>query len=296
MTEGILIGLAQIEPRLGERERNLDACLGHVEEAAAAGCDLVVLPECATSGYMFASAEKAARAAEEIPGPSVEALADACRRLGVHCVAGLLERDGDVIRNTAVFVGPSGLVGRYRKTHLPFLGADRFVTPGDEAPAVYDTPVGRIGMEICYELRFPELTRSLALRGAEIVVHPTNWPSPVRPFADFLTRARAAENRIFLATANRVGREEGVEFFGRSQVVDPTGTRRVEAAEGREELATARIDPADAREKSPALVPGEYEVHLFGDRRPELYAALVERRESVNAREGGTRWRRPTRA
>jgi len=280
----VLVGLAQIEPRLGRFERNLEACLGRLEEAAAAGCDLVVLPECATSGYMFATEDEAARAAEEIPGPSVEALERACSRLGVHCVAGLLERDGDLLRNTAVLLGPSGLVGRYRKTHLPFLGADRFVTPGDEAPEVYDTSVGRIGIEICYELRFPELTRSLALRGAELVVHPTNWPTSVRPFADFLTRARAAENHVFLATANRVGREGGMEFFGRSQVVDPSGTRRVEAGEGGEELLVAEIDPAEAREKDRAIVPGEYEVHLFGDRRPELYGALVEETRPVNLR------------
>lgn len=284
MAGSVLVGLAQIEPRLGRFERNLEACLGRLEEAAAAGCDLVVLPECATSGYMFATEDEAARAAEEIPGPGVEALERACSRLGVHCVAGLLERDGDLLRNTAVLLGPSGLVGRYRKTHLPFLGADRFVTPGDEAPEVYDTSVGRIGIEICYELRFPELTRSLALRGAELVVHPTNWPTSVRPFADFLTRARAAENHVFLATANRVGREGGMEFFGRSQVVDPSGTRRVEAGEGGEELLVAEIDPAEAREKDRAIVPGEYEVHLFGDRRPELYGALVEETRPVNLR------------
>ncbi|HLM33122.1 MAG TPA: carbon-nitrogen hydrolase family protein, partial [Gaiellaceae bacterium] len=152
----MLSGVAQTEPGLGEPERNVEACLARLEEAAAGGCDLLVLPECATSGYMFASEDEAAPYAEEVPGPSVEALAGACARHRLHCVAGLLERDGDRLRNTAVLVGPSGLVGRYRKTHLPFLGVDRFVAPGDEPPEVYDTPVGRLGMVICYELRFPE--------------------------------------------------------------------------------------------------------------------------------------------
>lgn len=280
----MLCGLAQTEPRLGEPGRNLEACLARLEEAAAAGCELVVLPECATSGYMFASEEEAARFAEPVPGPSVEALERACARLGLHCVAGLLERDDDRLRNTAVLVGPEGLVGRYRKTHLPFLGVDRFVAPGDEPPDVFDTPLGRVGIEICYDLRFPELTRTLALRGAEIVVHPTNWPAAVRPLADFLTRARAAENRIFLLTANRVGREGGAEFFGRSQAVDPLGTRLVEAGEDREEFLVAEIDPAEARQKDHAIVPGEYELHLFGDRRPELYGALVEEAHSVHVR------------
>src|SRR5688572_1553351 len=98
----MLCGVAQTEPRLGERERNIEVCLARLEEAAAAGCELLVLPECATSGYMFASEDEAAPFAEEIPGPSVEALADACARQSVHCVAGLLERDGDRLRNTAV--------------------------------------------------------------------------------------------------------------------------------------------------------------------------------------------------
>jgi 5-aminopentanamidase len=279
----MLCGVAQTEPRLGERERNFEACLARLEDAAAAGCELLVLPECATSGYMFASEDEAARFAEEIPGPSVEALAEACAQHGLHCVAGLLERDGDRLRNTAVLIGPAGLVGRYRKAHLPFLGVDRFVTPGDEPSEVYDTPVGRLGMVICYELRFPEPIRALALGGAELVVHPTNWPTPVRPFAEFLTRARAAENRVFLLTANRVGAEGGVEFFGRSQVVDPLGNRLVEAGEREEDLVFAEIEPAEAREKDRAIVPGEYEVHLFGDRRPELYGALVEDTRPVHA-------------
>src|SRR5439155_25393106 len=193
----MLVAAAQIEPKLAEPERNLDACLARLEEAAAAGAELLVLPECAIPGYMFASAEEALPFAEEIPGPSTQVLADACRRLGAHVVCGLLERDGDVLYTAAVLVGPDGLVGRYRKTHLPFLGIDRFAAPGDELP-VYDTPLGRIGVEICYDLRFPELTRTLALRGADIVAHPTNFPVDRRIQTGLITVARAAENRIFL--------------------------------------------------------------------------------------------------
>ncbi len=278
----MLCGVAQMEPRLGEPERNVEECLARLEEAAGAGCELVVLPELATTGYMFASEHEARRYAEEIPGPTVRALAQACARHQLHCVVGLLERDGDRLRNSAVVVGPGGLIGRYRKSHLPFLGLDRFVTPGGEPPEVYDTPVGRLGIVICYELRFPEPTRALALSGAELVLHPTNWPAAVRPFADFLTRARTAENRIFLLTANRVGTEGSMEFFGRSQVVDPLGNRLVEAGEREGELLVAEIEPAQAREKHLAIVPGEYEVDLFGDRRPELYDALIAERRPVH--------------
>jgi predicted amidohydrolase len=188
----------------------------------------------------------------------------------------MLEREGDVLRNTAVVVGPDGLLGRYRKTHLPYLGVDRFVTPGDELEVV-DTPAGRIGVEICYDLRFPELTRALALDGAEILVLPTNWPVEARANADVLTRARAYENRVFLLVANRVGRERTAEFCGWSQICDVRGDRLVEAGGGEETLLVAEIDVAEAREKDIVPSPGTYEMSLFGHRRPELYGSLVER-------------------
>jgi len=273
------VAVAQIEPRLGENHRNLETCLARLEQAVAAGAELLVLPECAIPGYMFDSAEEAEPFAEEIPGPSTESLVDACRRLGAHVVCGLLERDGDLLYNAAVLAGPDGLVGKYRKTHLPFLGVDRFTARGDEFP-VYDTPLGRIGLEICYDLRFPEATRTLALRGAEIVAHPTNFPVAARIQTELITVARAAENRIFLLTANRVGRERRAEFCGWSQIVDPYGRRLAEAGETEEALLVAEIDLEQARDKD-YVIPGEYELYLFGDRRPELYGALVEEREAA---------------
>lgn len=276
------VGVAQIEPKLGEPERNLETCLARVEEAAAAGCVLLVLPECSISGYVLESAEEAARYAEEIPGRSTEALAEACRRLGVHCVLGLLEREGDQLRNSAVLIGPEGLVGRYRKTHLPFLGVDRFTVPGDEAE-VFETAIGRIAIEICYDLRFPELTRALALEGAELIAQPTNWPLAARPMAEFVTRARAAENRVYLLTANRCGTERWASFCGWSQIVDPSGRRLAEAGEAGEALLTAEVDLEEARTKDLIPKPGQYEMRLFDHRRPELYGALVEETQTVKA-------------
>jgi predicted amidohydrolase len=268
------VAVAQIEPKLGEKERNLAECLDRIEAAAAAGARLVVLPECAIPGYMFESPDEALPFAEEVPGPSTEVLAEVCRRLDVHVVCGLLERDGDALRNAAAFVGPEGLIGCYRKTHLPFLGVDRFVVAGDEFP-VYDTPLGKIGVEICYDLRFPEVTRSLALRGADIVAHPTNFPMAARIQTELITVARAAENRIFLLTANRVGKERWAEFCGWSQIVDPYGKRLAEADETEEKLLVAEIEIEKARDKD-YVIPGDYELYLFGHRRPELYGLLVE--------------------
>jgi predicted amidohydrolase len=275
----MLVAVAQIEPQLAEKERNLDACLARMVEAATAGAQLLVLPECAIPGYMFDSADEALPFAEEIPGPTTDTLERECRRLGLHVVCGLLERDGDALRNTAVLVGPDGLIGTYRKTHLPFLGVDRFVTPGDALP-VFETPLGRIGIEICYDLRFPEVTRTLALKGADIVAHPTNFPMAAKIQTELITVARAAENRIYLLTANRVGKERWGEFCGWSQIVDPFGKRLAEADEREETLLVAEVDVEKARDKD-YVIPGEYELYLFGHRRPELYGALVEETQAV---------------
>jgi predicted amidohydrolase len=271
------VAVAQIDPQLGEKERNLAACVARMEEAAAAGAQLLVLPECAIPGYMFGSGDEALPFAEEIPGSSTAALERECARLRLHVVCGLLERDGDALRNAAVLVGPDGLVGTYRKTHLPFLGVDRFVVPGD-ALSVFDTPLGRIGIEICYDLRFPEVTRTLALQGADMVAHPTNFPMAAKIQTELITVARAAENRVYLLTANRCGKERWAEFCGRSQIVDPAGTRLAEADTTSEALLVADIDVERARDKD-YIIPGEYELYLFGDRRPELYGALVEERQ-----------------
>jgi len=277
------VAVAQIEPALGEKERNLEVCLARAEAAAAAGAELLVLPECAIPGYVFESLDEARPFAEEIPGPATDTLEAACSRLGIHVVCGLLEADGADLCNTAVLVGPDGLIGTYRKTHLPFLGVDRFTRPGDEL-ALFDTAIGRIGIEICYDLRFPELTRALALAGADIVVLPTNWPMAAQANAELLAPARAYENRIYLLVSNRVGRERTAEFCGRSQIVDPTGARLAETDTTSEVLLVADVDVERARDKSIIPAPGEYEMHLFGHRRPELYGALTRASEAEAVR------------
>jgi predicted amidohydrolase len=272
----IVVAVAQTAPKLGDSDSNLELNITHVEEAAEAGCALVVLPECSNSGYVFETVESAQRAAEEIPGPTTDALSAVCARRGVYVVVGLLEREALGLRNSAVLIGPEGLVGIYRKTHLPGLGVDRFVVPGDGPFKVYETAIGRIGIEICYDLRFPEVTRAYALAGAELITHPTNWPLAAMANADFLTRARAYENRVFVLSASRVGTEHRTEYCGWSQIVDPDGLRLAEAGRVEEILLTASVDLAQARAKDFVPVGAEHEVRVFGDRRPTLYGALTD--------------------
>jgi predicted amidohydrolase len=190
---------------------------------------------------------------------------------------GLLER-GDtpsIVYNSAVLVGPEGLIGCYRKAHLPLLGVDRFTTPGDTGFEVWETAIGRIGIAICYDLRFPEAIRALALSGADLVALPTNWPDGSQNAPQFVTRTRALENRLFLLACNRCGEESGFWFFGRSQIADPQGNVLAEAA-AEESTCYAEIEPSDARQKRIVLRPGEFELDTVGDRRPDLYGPLTD--------------------
>jgi predicted amidohydrolase len=187
----------------------------------------------------------------------------------------MLERDGDRCYNTAILAGPGGIEAIYRKTHTLCLGVDRFTTPGDIGYRVNDLPVGRVGILICYDLRFPESARLLALQGAQIIVLPTNWPETSSIQPDIFTRARAAENRVFVLAADRVGTERGARFLGRSQIVAPSGTVLAEASTDRAELLVLDVDPLEADLKNVVVRAGAHEMDVLADRRPELYGELV---------------------
>ncbi len=279
----ITVAVAQIDPHLGANERNLAHIQQLFEEALAHGAHLTVFPECAISGYGFANLAAGYAVSETVPGPSTEGLARLCREHrmedggGPYVVVGLLERTGDpaIIYNSAVLIGPEGVVGTYRKAHLPLLGVDRFTTPGDTGFPVWETEIGRVGMIICYDLRFPEAMRVLTLSGADIIALPTNWPEGSQNAPQLFTRTRALENRVFVLACNRCGEESGFRFFGHSQITDPRGDVLAEAAGG-EELCYAKIDPLKARRKRIILRPGEFELDTIGDRRPELYGRITE--------------------
>ncbi|MGA2795880.1 MAG: carbon-nitrogen hydrolase family protein [Roseiarcus sp.] len=264
------VAVVQLAPQLGKVQHNLCACLSGIRGAAATGGELIVLPECATSGYMLDSKEDARAAAVEIDGPEVGALAGCASDLGVHCLVGVLERSGSKLYNSAVLIGPDGVIGAYRKTHLPRGGVDRFVEPGDEL-GLFDTSLGRLGVQICYDLRFPELSRALTAGGARLLLHPTNWPIGARPVAEIVTRARAFDNRVPLVSANRYGAESWGEFCGRSQIVSSDGEVLALAPPEGDSIISARVQLATLDPGAIVTRPGEYELHLMHDRRPDLY-------------------------
>jgi predicted amidohydrolase len=278
MGDGATVKIAgvQMEPRLLDRERNLQRCLDFARTAAAEGARLIVFPECALTGYVFHSLEEAMPAFEPIPGPSTERIAGACRELNVHVVLGLLEADGDRHYNAAVLIGPEGLAGTYRKVHLPYLGIDRFLDGGDSAPVVFDTDIARIGIGICYDAMFPEHARVLALQGADILALPTNWPQRRESIPEHVIPARAMENRIFVAAVNRVGRERGTRFIGHSVIAHcAQGAALAAGGPDEETIIYAEIDPALARQKRVVIARGEFEFDVLRDRRPGLYGAIV---------------------
>jgi predicted amidohydrolase len=190
----------------------------------------------------------------------------------VSAVVGFVEADGERIYNTAALLEPGVSPRFYRKSHLPELGVDKFVDRGD-ALDVFDTRHGRVGIHICYDLRFPEPSRVLTLDGAEIIVLPTNWPEGAEASAEHVAIARAAENRVFMVTCNRVGEENGFRFIGRSKIVGPAGDVLAAAGSGSEVLI-ADIDPSQARIKRNVRIPGRYETEVIESRRPELYGAI----------------------
>jgi predicted amidohydrolase len=270
----ITIASFQTNVDFAEPEKNLERLQRGVADVASKGVKLAIFPEAFLTGYCYRTKEEAMAVAESIPGPASKRVQDLSAKHDLHVVYGTLERDCDRLFNAAVLVGPEGVVGVYRKTHLPFLGVDKFATPGDQPYRVYDIGGFKVGILICYDGSFPEATRCLMLDGADLVCLPTNWPTGGIGAAEHLTAARAYENTIYFAAVNRVGDERGFHFIGRSRICAPDGRTVAEAWHEEAAVVIAEIDPAEARRKHLVRIPGEHEIHRVNDRRPDLYGRL----------------------
>jgi predicted amidohydrolase len=266
----------QMSPDILNKDGNLERCLELIKTAAGNRARFIVFPEATLSGYVFNSLEEALPVAETIPGPTTESILKLCRQLDVYVIIGLIEEDRGKYYNAAAFVGPHGLIGKYRKLHLPFLGIDRFLNHGDLPLKVYDTDVGRIGIGICYDSRFPEHSRVLSLLGAEVIVIITNWPEGVEFIPEHTVLTRAQENGVYYIAVNRVGEERGVKFFGKSKIVDCIGGMMAEGKPYEEDILCAEINPALARDKYRVVIPGRFEADIMRDRRPEFYKIITD--------------------
>ena len=275
---GPVLACVQMEPRVGEKHGNVVRSIEYIEEAAKNGASLVVLPELTNTGYVFADREEAFSLAEDLPtGETAQAWADVAQRLGVHIVAGIAEREGKRLYNSAIFVGPSGLVGIYRKLHL-WDHEHLFFESGNRGVPVFDTPLGRISIAICYDGWFPEVYRLAAAQGADIVCVPTNWvpmrgQSADRPaMATTLTMAAAHSNGLIVACANRIGTERGQPFIGQSLIVSGDGSPLAgPASHDQEEILYAAIDLLRTRSGRTLNAFN----HVLRDRRTDVYDTML---------------------
>lgn len=263
----LTLSLAQINVVSANPEENLRKGEKFICEAARRGSDLITFPEMWTTGFDWGYNERVVRDHEKV----IERISDMARRYHIWITGSMLKlsKTGRC-SNTAVLFDSSGQVtAQYAKAHLyGLLNEDRHMERGDSL-CLADTPWGRAGLSICYDIRFPELFRSYAIKGAAMVFSPMAFMYPKLHHWKSLVRARAIEDQLFMIGTNRVGSEDfgkegAVIYFGASTIVDPWGDVVVEAAENKEELLTASIDldrVAEVRSK----------MKVLDDRRPELY-------------------------
>lgn len=262
------IGFVQFSPAFGDVEATIAELDGLRDQFKSA--DLVVLPELCNSGYNFATADEARRTAEDAQdGVFARYVLSVCKDHHQYIVAGVNELDGndDKLYNTAILVGPDGQLGKYRKLHL-FVNEKDYFEPGDLGLPVFDLGVCKLGILVCFDWIFPETWRVLALRGADLVCHPANLVLP--GLAQRGIPVHALMNRIFVVTANRIGRERDLKFTGLSIIANPKGDVLAQAPQDRTQVSIVDVDITAARDKM--VTPRN---HILNDRRPEEYADLV---------------------
>jgi predicted amidohydrolase len=264
------IGFAQYDVEFGEYDHNT-ATISRLA-AAASDADLLVFPELGLTGYEFKDAREAERYAEPFgAGPTSETLKRLSVKHKTTLVIGYPEYTTKGCYNSAMLATPDGGLHNYRKLHL-FSRETELFTPGTDEPPVIDTPAGRIGLMICFDWIFPETARMLAVKGAQIIAHPSNL---VLQWCQRAMFCRCLENAVFAVTANRIGTEERagrkLRFTGASQVVDPKGEVVLNATEAEEFVGVVEVDPSKADDKH--ITPYN---HLIDDRRPEHYGVLAQ--------------------
>lgn len=277
MKEKIKVALAQISCKRGDKAENIRKIESRVTKAKQQGADLVIFPELSLTGYTMR--DQIYELAETIPGHSTTVLERLAKKTGTYIVFGmpeLSEKTQATVYNAAVLVGPDGFVGKYRKMYLPthsVFEEKRYFRPGYQT-GVFETELGKIGLIICYDIFFPEVSRLTRLEGAQLIVCISASPATRRTFFETLTAARAIENTAFLAYVNLVGIEDGLQFWGGSRLVGPNGKTLVQAKYDEEDMVVGEINYADIR-ATETFVP------ILKDLRPELFDKLKETAEKL---------------
>ena len=259
------VAAIQYEPTQFDKEKNINNLVKLCEEAAKGGAKLIVTPEMGTSGYCFLNRSEIKNLVEKIPGPTTKQFEKIANKHSCFIVIGLPEVDEDtkLYYNSAVLIGPNGIIGKHRKSHS-YIAEPKWSAPGQEH-LVFETDIGKIGILICMDIHFIETARLIALQDADIIIHISNWLGERTPAPYWISRA--FENSCYLIESNRWGLERTVQFSGGSCVINPDGTIASVIDKG-DGIAYANIDISWAREKK---VLNE---KIFNDRRPEMYLNL----------------------
>jgi predicted amidohydrolase len=277
MKKKIKLALAQISSKRENKKANLQKIEKFTIKATEQGANLVIFPELSLTGYVLH--DQVYELAEAILGPSTKRVEELAKKTGMHIIFGmpeLSEKTEATIFNTAVFVGPTGVIGKFRKMYLPthsVFEEKRYFRPGYQT-AVFNTPVGNVGLFICYDIFFPEVCRLTRLKGAELMVCISASPAVRRNYFEIFTAARALENTAFLAYVNLAGVEDGLQFWGGSRLVSPTGDVLAKAKYDEEDLIVCEVDYRDIR-------PAETFIPILRDLRPELFEKLKNQSENL---------------
>jgi predicted amidohydrolase len=277
MKQKIKLALCQIAPKRENKQANLAKIEEVTLKAKVAGADLAIFPEMCLTGYVLQ--DQVYTLAETIPGPSVAKVEEIAKHTGLHIIFGmpeLSEKTQATVYNTAVLVGPNGYIGKYRKMYLPthsVFEEKRYFRPGYE-PAALQTELGNIGLTICYDVFFPEVFRMPRLKGAQLIVCISASPAVRRSYFEILTAARALENTCYLAYVNLAGVEDGLQFWGGSRLVSPTGDVLAKAKYDEEDFVICEVDFSDIR-------TAETFIPTLRDLRPELYEKLRQLSEQI---------------
>ncbi len=271
------IALAQMRCSQGDKRENLKKIETNVALAKKHNAELVIFPELSLTGYVIR--DQIYELAEKIPGQSTKTIEKIAKNAGMYIVFGMPELSGKAqatLYNTATLVGPEGFIGKYRKMYLPthsVFEEKRYFRAGYQT-AVFDTKLGKIGLIICYDIFFPEVTRLTRLHGAQLIICISASPGVRRTFFETLTAARAIENTAFLAYVNLVGIEDGLQFWGGSRLIGPNGKILVQAKYDEEDFVVGEVNYTDIR-------PVETFVPVLKDLRPELFDKLKESAEEL---------------
>jgi predicted amidohydrolase len=277
MMNEINVALTQISCKVGDKKYNIDKIVKCVKKAKKKDVNIVVFPELSLTGYIIR--DLVYELAEPINGPSVRLLEDLAKKEKMHIVFGMIERSEKahaVLYNTAVLLGPEGFIGKYQKMHLPthsVFEEKRYFRPGYQA-SVFDTEIGKVGLMICYDVFFPEVTRMLRLNGSQLIICISASPAVRRKFFEVLTVARAMENTTYLAYVNLVGIEDGLQFWGGSRLIGPNGSIISQAKYDEEDQIIGNLDYEDLK-RTETFVP------TLRDLRPEFFETLKRQAENL---------------